>query len=172
MNEFNFTSRLKGIAPDGGFFRDVDISAIAGTPAGSTFSSTAKTIGPFMIPRDYDEERDVLQLRLLGSTNVTSTLNIVTSAVTAAVVGASTTATQGTTSTNVTFSASSTYNGFILNLSGLGFKRDTIFKISTVIPASEGVVDLVGGCLVYASDLVAYSQNAELVGSTYQRIRG
>lgn len=160
-------------AADGGFLRDIDITRATGGIGASTISSTAIVVGPFIVPRDYDETYDTLQLHLLGSTNATGSTLIVAALTTVAKPGSSTTVSLGPTSTRVDFSSTSTYTPFTISLSGLGLKRDTVYNISTLTPGSSHIFPVRGGNLTYASDLVAYDGTGrEQVGTTQQMVRG
>ena len=184
MNPYNFLYFVKQLvtggapttpiaAADGGFLKDVDLSGHSGTPAGSTLSSTALTFGPFMVPRDFDETYDTLQLRLLGSTDTAGDVTVVTSLVSAAVPGSSTTVTLGTTSTVVNFADALNYAAITLDASKLGLTRDTVFSVSTVIPGVSNQIDVVSGHLSYASDLVAYDMYGnDIVNGKQQAVRG
>lgn len=160
-------------AADGGFLRDVDISRGTGGLAASTISSTAKTFGPFVIPRDYDEADDTLQLHLTGSTDTAGSTTWIVGLSAMAVPGSSTgAATSATVSTRVVSLNNSTYQQFNLCASKLGLTRGTTYSI-IVSTAAAATVLLSGGTLTYSSDIVAFNGTGfEAVNTGQQLIRG
>ena len=193
MNSWNFLQWVKQIVPgsnangaaDGGFLVDVDITkamySTTATYASTTLSTgtvtvaqsiptigsttgTAASYGPFKITRDYDQTSDNLQFRLLGSTVSTSTITLVSWLSNVAVPGASTLSTYNTQSTQYAFTGS-TFIAFTLNQSGNSMAQDDVYTFN-VSTTGGLIVTVVGGAIVYSSDLVAWDQyGSEMIGT-------
>jgi len=172
--------RTSGTGPkpaDGGFLHDRQLDYIdelnSGgiTPSGTSFDY-------FILPRDYDEAVDTLQLHLLGSTAYTGDLTIVSYLIDVLVPGNSTAVSTAAQSTTFTLpNTAGEFYTFTLDLSDNGMKRDTAFRVSTIavstatqVANSTGVIH---GHLTYASDLVSYDMYGyEPVNKQQQLIRG
>ncbi len=191
------TGTNANLAADGGFLVDEDISPslqvltyTSTTVTGSTSTLVGATVingvaeapavipstgslqlGPFHIPRGYDQTSDTLQWRFLGvaAGSVTEPVaawltvyaggNSTSPAVTTAVQNATT-----------TFSAG-LYTPFAVNTSGNGLVQDDVVYLS--LSTSTAPITLYGGAKVYANCQVAWDEyGTEKVGTSTQQIRG